>query len=48
MRIPGRFWWVAALPACAVAALVVVVPVFYLNNQIPLDIELGLPLLRLT
>lgn len=43
MRVPGRFWWATALAACAAAALVVAAPVFYLNSQIPLDIELGLP-----
>jgi len=43
MRIPGRFWWATALAACATAALMVAAPVLYLNSQIPLDIELGLP-----
>lgn len=38
MRIPGRYWWVSALCACALAAFAIVFPVQYLGDQMSQDI----------
>lgn len=42
MRIPGRFWWVAALGACACGAGVVVLPFMGLTGSVARDASLGI------
>src|SRR5579864_3271838 len=42
MRIPGRYWWVAALGACACGAGVVVLPYTGLMGSVARDASLGI------
>lgn len=41
MRIPGSYWWVMALMSCALGALAVVFPVYFLGAQMTQDLAAG-------
>lgn len=41
MRVPGRFWWMWALIACAAPAGTIVTCVWFLGGTLPLDREIG-------
>lgn len=41
MRIPDRYWWAVALGTCALAALAIVFPVYFLGAQMTQDLAAG-------
>lgn len=41
MRIPGRYWWLFALTTCAIAALAIVAPVYFIGGPMTQDVAAG-------